>query len=454
MRKFVKKYSIALIFLSLAIIPFLYVFLFGVNVAHIDDWDFILMMKKVLKEGISISMLIKPHNEHIVFFPRLFYILVFPVTHMDSKIFMFFNAFLLCIEFLFFYLIAKKQFKFSISQIPFWIIIIPLFVFNLRQWQNLIWAFQMAFYFVLIFTVMSLYFIELFLSTTARYNRLLYFSLSILFAIIATYSSAMGVIVWVAGGIQIIIKNGQSKKIGQWIYIILWGIIGIIAFFIYSKGINNSAGLNFLFIITHPFKFLYFFFSLISLISVHSLSVAAFPLGILLFSISVYAIYKIYKNKRLKENSFWIAIYIYSIIFALMISMGRGIFSFEYTDRSRYTSFTMLMIISMFAMLYDVFIHSVKINEKKIFKLVFWCLLSLSIGLNAIGVGFGFYQKHERQKVKEIVLNYKSKSDKELLTLCPWCSNCIWCENEFIEMVKEDCSFLEKNHYNVFKKSK
>jgi hypothetical protein len=138
-----------------------------------------------------------------------------------------------------------------------------------------------------------------------------------------------------------------------------------------------------------------------------------------------------------------------------MTTMGRGTISFEYTDRSRYTSFTSLMTISMFVMFYDVFRHSINIFEKYIFKHVFIGLLVLAIGLNAIGLAFGFYEKKERLKVKEIVLNYKTKSDKEIFTLCPWCGPpCYWCENEFVNMVKDNCSFLEKNHYNAFIQSK
>jgi hypothetical protein len=457
MTKFIKNYSIAFICLTLAICPFFYVYFFGINVAHIDDWDFVLMVKKYLSEGISFSLLSKPHNEHIIFFPRLFYISVLAITQMNSKIFMYFNAFLICLEFMFLYLIATKQFKFPISKIPLWILIIPLFVFNLRQWQNLIWAFQMVFYFVIIFTIMTLYFIELFYSTSNQNRKLFYFLLSIIFGIIATFSCGMGMIVWIAGGIQILIKNIYIRKPYLWIYGIIWAIIGIIAFIIYSNGIDNPVNPNTMFIITHPFKFLYFFFSLISMISVHSLSILAFPLGVLLFAVSIYVIYKIFKNKRLQENSFWIALFIYSILFSIMTTLGRGTISFEYTDRSRYTSFTSLMTISMFVMFYDVFRHSINIFEKKIFKLVFIGLLVLAIGLNAIGLAFGFYEKKERLKIKEIVLNYKTKSDKELFAICVGCSSgkpCYWCENEFVNMVKENCFFLEKNHYNAFIQSK
>jgi hypothetical protein len=81
----------------------------------------------------------------------------------------------------------------------------------------------------------------------------------------------------------------------------------------------------------------------------------------------------------------------------------------------------------------------------------------LAIGLNAIGLAFGFYEKKERLKIKEIVLNYKTKSDKELFAICVGCSSgkpCYWCENEFVNMVKENCFFLEKNHYNAFIQSK
>jgi uncharacterized membrane protein YiaA len=191
-------------------------------------------------------------------------------------------------------------------------------------------------------------------------------------------------------------------------------------------------------------------------VSVHSLSIVAFPLGILFFLISLYVIYKAYKNKRIQENSFWIALFVFSVLFAIMTTLGRGSISFEYTDRSRYTSFTSLMILSMIMMFYDVFNVTKKIHEKKLFKLLFFGLIVFAIGLDAIGIGFGFYQKRIRQEAKEIVLDYKNKSDDELYTMCGGCgcAPCKWCEGDFEKMVRDNSFFLEENHYSVFGKSK
>jgi hypothetical protein len=52
------------------------------------------------------------------------------------------------------------------------------------------------------------------------------------------------------------------------------------------------------------------------------------------------------------------------------------------------------------------------------------------------------------------VLNYKKASNEDIIALCPWCTECHWCEDEYANMVKNNCSFLEKNHYNVFKELK
>ena len=277
---------------------FVYVWIFGVNILYLDEWSFVPLIKDAQTNGISFDMLFKQHNEHRVFFPRLFYITMLPISHMNSKFFIFFNVVMLCMVFSCLVLIAKKQFSFSRSKIPFWIIIIPLFIFNFRQSQNLLWAFQIAFYMVLTFAVMSLFLIEKAHSASNVYVKSVYFSTAVLFAIIATYSSAMGAMVWFAGSAQFLIKNNfkKGKQIQHWLYFLCWAMIGCIAIYFYYSGLQSSIKQNIFYQFENPFKFIHFFFSLISLTSVHSLSIIAFPIGLIIFSISIFVLYKAYRN--------------------------------------------------------------------------------------------------------------------------------------------------------------
>jgi ABC-2 type transport system permease protein len=443
-----KNFFVVSAIVALIISIFLYVSIFGVNVLYLDEWSFASLVKKYQTEGISFSFLFKQHNEHRIFFPKLLYIAVLPVSQMNSKMLMFFNAFLVLIEFFCFFWMAKKQFNISLSNIPFWIIIIPLFVFNFRQWQNLLWAFQVAFYMVLIFAIISLFFIDKCWSSVTKHLRFLYFVLAILSAVIATFSSAMGFLVWIAGAIQIFIRNSDKPKYKNWIFVLIWIVFAVSAFYFYNKGLNSNIFQDIQYALTHPFSFFHFFFSFISLTSVHSLSIIAFPIGVILFFISIFVLYKTYKNKRLNENSFWIAVYTFSLLFSLLTTLGRCPVSFEYTDRSRYTIFTVLLIISTFMMFYDNYRIAVNSNEKKLFRFFFWGIFVLAVELNAIGLMFGIKEKKEREKIKEIVLNYKTVPLDRLKETEPWL------DDSFICMIKELAPFVEENHYNVFEKKK
>lgn len=426
---------------------FVYVYAFGVNVIFLDEWALVPTLKQYQAQGLSFDLLFKQHNEHRLFFPRLFYLETFQFTYMNSLFYMYFNAFMLCTEFLCMYLIAKRQFNFSFRNIPIWLIIVPLFVFNFRQSQNVIWAFQIAFYMVLTFAVMTLYFIEKIFDSTKPASKFIFLIFGLVCAVIATFSSAMGLMVWLAGGIQIFIKSLHNKKMAKWLFLAAWVVITAVAFYVYNHGLKSSIPDDVKYAISHPFNFIHFFFCLISLTSVHSLSIIALPIGIALFSASVYILFKTYKNKRLTENSFWIALYTFSLLFALINTLGRSPIAFEYTDRARYTIFTSLLSISTFMLFYDDYVNSNK--QSKIFGIAFFCFLLLGLELSAVGVAYGFYQRNQELKMVNVILNYKTQpAGEEMKKMYPWVND------EFVKMVDESVPYVDSNHYNLFAEKK
>ena len=65
-------------FILLGLSLFLYVWYFGVNIIYQDEWSFVNLVRQHKSNGLSISDLFTPHNEHRIFFPRLFYIIISP----------------------------------------------------------------------------------------------------------------------------------------------------------------------------------------------------------------------------------------------------------------------------------------------------------------------------------------------------------------------------------------
>ncbi len=441
-----RKYVNTYLFLMLSSSVFFYIWIFGINLLYWDEWTFATMVENFQRDGWSFDLLFKQHNEHRLFFPRMFYLLSLPLSNMNSMFYMHFNAIMICIEFLFLYTIAKRQFQFTNYNIPVWLIILPLFIFNFRQWENIIWAFQIAFYIVLVTSIAAFYFIEKLVLNQRFMNKVLYFTIVIALAIIATFSSAMGFLVWIAGAFQFAIHLafGKQKKIA--LFLVSFILIGILALSFYLKDLVVPMNENFNYAASHPFKFIYFFLCLISLTSIKWLSTFAFFIGTTILLVSLFAIYQAYKNKKLTDNSFWLATYVFSMLFALITSIGRAPMDFGFTDRSRYTTFTMLITVSTFMLLYDYYRTKPKMLDKYIIKIFFYCLIILSIELNAVGLVYGYLNKKSRLQSKEIVLNYKTRSLNELQELDAWLPD------EFIEEVKKAAPFVEQNEYNVFKK--
>ena len=99
MIKNLQKSYVAILIAGIIIGIFVYVWIFGVNLIYMDEWWFVPLIKKVQSSGISFDMLFKQHNEHRIFFPRLFYIATVPISNMNSKFYMFFNAIMLFFHF-------------------------------------------------------------------------------------------------------------------------------------------------------------------------------------------------------------------------------------------------------------------------------------------------------------------------------------------------------------------
>src|ERR1035437_1720465 len=83
------KYSVAVLCGIVISCIFMYVWIFGVNVLFLDEWTFIPLVRDYQAHGISFNMLFTQHNEHRLFFPRLLYLGLLPLGHMNSKMFMY-----------------------------------------------------------------------------------------------------------------------------------------------------------------------------------------------------------------------------------------------------------------------------------------------------------------------------------------------------------------------------
>jgi hypothetical protein len=440
-----QEYTVARLFLLLGLSVFSYIWFFGVNVLYLDEWAFATLFKEYQLHGLSIDQLLKPHNEHRILFPKLLYILTVKWSHMNSLFYIYINGFIICLVCYLLVVIAKKTYAFSYKNIPPILVIIPLFILNFRQWENLIWAFQIGFYLVLIAVILALFLLEKILDSSNKITSFFLFLGVIVCGVIATFSSAMGFLVWIAGAVQLGIAVFTKRNYSHLFYLLFFILIGVLSFKFYTAGLEAGMSEHITFLRSHPIRFTHFFFALISLMSIKWLSILALPLGILLFSTFIFSLYKCLANKRLYQNKFWISLAIFSLLFAVLTTLGRAPFTFEYTDRSRYTTFTALFVVATFMLSFDAYQYTRVSKLSRFYQIFFVLLMGLSIGLNGIGLVFGYMQKVKRDELRAVLIEDQSNVSIEMKRLDPWLTD------TFLQEVNDVIPYIEEHKYNVYR---
>jgi hypothetical protein len=217
---------------ALICLAFIYKLHFPVLVA--DDWRMVELAEDIDAGNISFDLFWRQHNEHRILFPRLIYLAIAYVSGFDNLYIVIPIFLLLCLYFLVVTAYIKdisQESMISARNFPV-ALILGFLVFSLIQRENLHWGFQIGFVMCLVFSVMSLYFLFLYIRTIEMNSepRHLHAILSVLFGIIASFSSLQGLVVWLAGSVSMFfyIKRPLHSK-----YYLFWNIIGICTIVVY-----------------------------------------------------------------------------------------------------------------------------------------------------------------------------------------------------------------------------
>src|SRR5215208_1204270 len=134
-----------LILLPVAL-AFLFVYLYGVTVVHVDQWEIIPRFEKLSLGTLGVSDLFAPHNQHRMLFPWIAMLGLGTITKYNNVAEMYFTlaCFLgtLTALFLVFRSSIKPRLPFLL---PVFFVPIAFLVFSLSQHENMLWGFQLAF---------------------------------------------------------------------------------------------------------------------------------------------------------------------------------------------------------------------------------------------------------------------------------------------------------------------
>jgi hypothetical protein len=309
-----------------AILCLTFICYFGVNVLFWDDWEIIVLAKKIQDSGLNFDDLFAQHNEHRILFPRILYLAVGYLSNFNSVAQMITSFVMLSfVAFMVTNYIARQK-EVSDRKKYLFITLASLFIYSWMQWENLLWGFQVGFFMVLSFPIISFYFLDLLSHTEKRGRRNIYFTIALLATLIASFSSSQGLLSWFVGAILLFILF--RKKTVTSPYFIIWVVMALFAWIAYFHNfVKTTHQSTVAYFFDNPVYFVQYFFSIIGntvftkLIIEFLVSIA----GLLVVIFILITIAILWNNKyQFHQFLFPIALIMNGLIITAAIAMGRG----------------------------------------------------------------------------------------------------------------------------------
>ena len=417
-----------------AALPYLYVHAFGVNVVFADAWDMVLVFRKWFSGRLAFADLYAQHVEHRMFFPRGVELLLGSLTRYNNvaEMYLIVSCFLITAA------VLLLAFRREIGLPLIFFVPVALLIFSFRQYENMLFGFQISFAFTQTFGVLALYL----LYSSSRDNFRAYaFAAALGSATIASFSTAQGLLVWPAGLLGLLL--GSVVRPGKKVLVGLWGIVGVAEWVAYFVDYKTPRGhLPLLHAVSHIGTATEYFLTLLGS-ALFWQPDHAFSGGLVIGCLALAMFLATYGRGVLREHSFWVSLFFYSLLILATITLGRaGMFGVWQAAISRYTTFSILAVASIYTLLARmVFARSSGVGRVVLLVALFGIVL-LSAGISyRNGIEAGRVQEASRERAAHVLETYRSQPDVRLAALYPR-----------PETVRSRAPVLQRLGYNVFSK--
>jgi hypothetical protein len=229
---------------------------YAVNVLLWDEWEVVGLLEHWYTGTWTFTDFWRQHNEHRIVFPRVLLIALWHWTHLDTRAGMWATWVMLsCLAVVLYFLISPiaADHKSALC----WFIPISWLVFNWRQWESLLWGFQLCFALMLLSVVCAIYS----LTRSAGLDRSYW--LAILSAVVGSFSLANGQLIWPIGLGQILGQHYLSRTRGTkhlWGQMGVWSLTGLVVYTLYFRGYHKPGyHPSLLFFFQHPLTAIQYF---------------------------------------------------------------------------------------------------------------------------------------------------------------------------------------------------
>lgn len=337
--RFDRRLVIALTILGFGLPLGVYVWViahFSVNVIILDQWSDVVVITRTWTHPFDWSAFWLPHNENRMFFPNIIAVLLAHTVHFDIRVEEWLNAALLLASTALFLWTHKRR----SPSIP-WLYYCPVAILalSLVQYEDTLWGFQLAWYLILLCLAIAVMLLD---RTTLGWIA---FVGAVAAAVVGSYSSVQGLLIWPVG---LILLYHRRRP---WAISLAWVTAAAGTFVLYYHHFQNRAAGRFPhFSYNHPEQALKFYLFLVGdvLGSVQRAGhpgdafVTAFGAVIVILAVATIIFFGIRRDEQ-GSSPIGVVLVCFGLLFALLVTQGRGFEGYVGASTSRYTLFDLLI---------------------------------------------------------------------------------------------------------------
>lgn len=376
----------------------LYIHVFGLNIPLWDQWSFVSCLMLADARQLTLEFLLKLHNEHRPFFPRLIWLGLATLTDYNVKAELWANLAVVIGAFIFFIRRATRIWREIQINVPvFSIPLLSLLIFNLGHRESWLMGFTFQ-YFLGVAGVV----IGFFLLTDRTYKS---FVLAMALGVIANFSMVNGVLFWALGLPILLLTEPPRTRI---VKAALWIAVSAASLWLFFSGWHSSSQINLPYLFSHPFEWMLWILNFLGAPIFAFWYIAWVFGGLSLFFLGA-IIFQAIKSGQWKVMLPYIAIMIFILITALSISLGRMEFGLRQSTVSRYLTMSAWYWASLLTLLPFVQFKRLRVN---------WVYLLLTASLTVLtfaGGWVGYVRLYSRIfPAYQSVVSGESISEKDL----------------------------------------
>ena len=430
MTRFGRRFLPLVLIMIPPLMQLIYIQSFAVDVLFWDDWELVLLLKTPPSLS-TMDYLWSQHNEHRILFPRLLLFGLARASDFNTIVPIYIGLLLAGLSAVGLWFVYKQTWSSSIwAFVP-----ISWFIFNLGQWENILWGWQISVYLCVAASIWGLCLLVP--------DSIAFTVLAALLGLVASFSFSNGLLIWPIGFAYLITARAELKRVATWTAVGL----AAVTFYLWHFTLEITQLPSPTTVLSEPARAIAFFLANIGApLGMDRLEWSVVVGGVLLAFIVIAGANQL-RQKGLAETKFLLAatLVLFGLLSSVAVTLGRSGLGMESALLSRYRTVGLLGITGIYLLL----VRQLAPRERGSGPAGRWSLIFFVV-LAAIGISQstrhaipqGRALRTLRIELQEILLTFDQQPDEALARLYPNPS-----------LVRERAAFLKSRGFSVFRAS-